>query len=225
MGLLELSPLSVVIGVIAMTAIAFIRFHFPFRYHYFCYLVKQRPKLVNKLLLRSYKKNKTAVGLLDKATCEMMDGAYDDAEKYLLEGIQQVLKSHGMQNRVIRNFFFNHLSWLLYYKGSHRESLEIALRLYEKAPSTPHILALISCNFARIGEVGQAIEAFSQLSRMEKESSPTLLTCRAEIEAAKGNPKKAVKLFHQAKNKKSYASICFIMYEIEQRIGQLTKTA
>lgn len=225
MEIFLLTPLSLLAGGIAVASVALFRFHFPFRYHYCCYFVKKNPKLVKRLLQRSYMKNKTAVGLLDKATVEMLRGSYEEAEKYLLEGIQHVFHSRGVQNRAIRKIMFNHLAWLLYYKGCHQESLSVALRLYEKFPSTPNILALIACNFARMGEIARAIDVFKAMSKSKKASASILLTCQAEIEAAKGNAQKAIQLFQQAKNKRSYASVCFMIFEIEKRIGQLRKSA
>ena len=225
MEMFELSPLSFFLGIATVIGVALLRFHFPFRYQYFCYFVKNRPKLIKKILTRSYLKNKSAVGILDKATSDILAGSYDDAEKHILEGINLVLNSGGARNQIIRNYLFNHLSWLLYYKGLHRESLEIALRLYEKIPSTPNILALISCNFARIGEIGKAIEIKSEYIKKGKTNPSVILSCEAEIEAAKGNLQKAVELFNKAKKKKSYISVCFHHPEIEKRIGQLTKAA
>lgn len=225
MEIFDVSPVSFFLGITVVIGIALIRFYFPFRYRYLCYLVKKSPKLIEKLLLRSYKKNRTAVGLLDKATNDILTGAYEEAEKHIINGIQLVIPLRGFQNRLIRNFFFQHLSWLLYYKGNHQESLQIALRLYEKVPTTPNILALISCNFSRLGEIGKAIEAKSLLAKKGKAASSIVLSCEAEIEAAKGNLQKAVELYHQAKKKKSYASIYFHISEIEKRIVQLTKVA
>lgn len=225
MYLMEFTPLSILVASLIVILTASVRFHYPFRFQYYCYFFRKHPAIVKKVLARSFLKNKTAVGLLDKATYEILEGAYEEAEKYLKEGIQKVLHLRGVRNRLIRTFFYNHITWLLYYKGDYKESLALALQLYEKAPATPNILALISCNFARLGEIGRAIEVMSRVTNMKKVSPPILLSCQAEIEAAKGNLHQALLLLDQAKQKKTYHSIYFILHEVDKRIGQLKKTA
>lgn len=225
MNVIEPTPLSLTLGLITVILVAFIRFYFPFRYQYLCLLFKRSPVWVKRILLHSYNRNRSAVGLLDRATKEILDGEYDNAETYILSGIEKVVRLRGLRNRLIRILFFNHLSWILYYRGKHKESLELAFRLYEKVPSTPNILALILCNFARIGEVGQAIEIMTKLSGMKRVQPIILLGCEAEIEAAKGNLQKAVQLFDQAKGRKEHTSIYFILPEIDKRINQLKKSA
>ncbi|RXT13614.1 M48 family metallopeptidase [Ammoniphilus sp. CFH 90114] len=225
MNVIEPTPLSFTVGLVMVLFIALFRFHFPFRYQYICILFRRSPYWVKRILNRSYHKNRSSVGLLDRATKEILDERYDEAEKYVLEGVQKVIQLRGLRNRLIRTLFYNHLSWILYYRGQYKESLEISIRLYEKVPSTPNILALISCNFARIGEIGQAIEVMAKLSAIKRVNPIVLLSCEAEIEAAKGNIQKAVQLLHQAKGRKSHTSIYFILPEIDKRIGQLKKTA
>ncbi|MEW9672831.1 tetratricopeptide repeat protein [Ammoniphilus sp. 3BR4] len=225
MNVIEPTPLSLTLGLITVILVAFLRFYFPFRYQYLCLPFKRSPHWVKRILIRSYHRNRSAVGLLDRATKEILDGDYDKAETYILTGIEKVIKLRGLRNRLIRTLFYNHLSWILYYRGQHRESLEIAFRLYEKVPSTPNVLALILCNLARIGEVGQAIEIMTKLSGMRRVKPIILLGCEAEIEAAKGNLQKAVQLFDQAKGRKEHTSIYFNLPEIDKRINQLKKTA
>ncbi len=225
MYLMELTPLSILMGIVFVILTASVRFHYPFRYQYYCYLFRKHPSMVKKILARSFIKNKTAIGFLDKATHEFLEGAYDEAEKYLMEGIKKVIHLRGVRNRLIRTFFYNYFSWLLYYRGQYKESLDLALQLYEKAPSTPNILALISCNFARLGEIGRAIEVMSRVTNLKKINPTILLSCQAEIEAAKGNLNQALQLLDRAKEKKTYHSIYFIHHEVDKRIGQLKKTA
>ncbi|WP_134698547.1 M48 family metallopeptidase [Ammoniphilus sp. YIM 78166] len=226
MNSMELTPLSFTIGFVVVLVIATLRFYYPFRYQYLCLLFRRSPNGVKRLLHRSYRKNRSAVGLLDRATMEILEGHYDEAEKFVLKGIQQILQVRGLRNQLIRTFFYSHLSWILYYRGQYKESLEISIRLYERVPSTPNILALISCNLARVGEIGRAIEVSAKLKQMKRISPTILLSCEAEIEAAKGNIQKALKLLDQAKlQKKSHFSIYFIHYEIEKRIGELNKSA
>lgn len=113
MNLMELTPISVLIGCAIVILTASVRFHYPFRYQYYCYLFRKHPSIVKKILARSYLKNKTAVAFLDKATYEILEGAYDEAERYLMDGIHKVLHLRGVRNRLIRTYFYNHFSWLL----------------------------------------------------------------------------------------------------------------
>ncbi len=226
MNAMELTPLSFTMGFLAVLIIATLRFYYPFRYQYLCLLFRGSPHAVRRLLQRSYRKNRSVVGLLDRATKEILEGHYDEAEKFVLKGIKQILQVRGLRNQLIRTFLFSHLSWILYYRGQYQESLEISIRLYERVPSTPNILALISCNLARVGEIGRAIEVAAKLNQLKRVNPIILLSCEAEIEAAKGNVSKAIQLLDQAKlRKRSQFSIYFINHEIEKRIGQLNKTA
>lgn len=103
--------------------------------------------------------------------------------------------------------------------------MDLALQLYEKAPSTPNILALIACNFARLGEIGRAIEVMSRVTKKKKVNPAILFSCQAEIEAAKGNLNQALILLDKVKEKKTGNSIYFSLHEVDKRIGQLKKTA
>ncbi|HJV46950.1 MAG TPA: hypothetical protein VJ824_14625 [Bacillota bacterium] len=223
MHYIQLSPLSIMVGFAAVLVTAFIRFHYAFRYQYLCLLFKRKPSIIKKLLERSYQKNRSVVRLLDKSTKEILEGEYDQAEKFIIEGIQLARERKGLQSQLIRTIFYRNLSWILYYKGHYKESLQIAISLYEKTSATPGILALISCNFARLGDIQRAVEALAQLTQMGKAHSSILLPCKAEIEAAKGNWDQAVNLLAQAQKMNTKISVQFIMSELEKRITQLKK--
>jgi tetratricopeptide (TPR) repeat protein len=223
MHFFQLSPLAVMTGIGAVIAAAFLNFHYAFRYQYLCVLVRKRPSSVKRLLERSYLKNRTIVGLLDKSTKEILEGDYDQAEKFIIEGIGQARQKRTLQSQFVSTTLYRNLSWILYYKGHYKESLQVAISLYEKAPTATDMLALISCNFARLGDIQRAVEALAKLTQMKKAEIFELLPCKAEIEAAKGNSEKAVDLLDQAKQVQTKVSIKFIITELEKRISQLQK--
>jgi hypothetical protein len=224
MHLFQFSPLSVTIGIAVIILSVFIQFHFPFRYQYLSYLFRRNPALVKRLLQRSYRKNHTIIGLLDKSTKELLDGNYESTQKYITAGLQLTKKSQTAENQLAALFLYSNLSWTLYYQGKFRESLQIALQVYEQN-QLPNILALICCNYARIGNLHQAVETHSELSTLNGVSSLVLLPCRAEIEAAKGNPEAAIHLLYQVKKQHQDGTAYFILQEIDNRIVQLKKPA
>jgi tetratricopeptide (TPR) repeat protein len=225
MTLFSFNALAVLAGIFAMLIAAFLRFHLPFRYRYLCLIVRKKGEAVKRLLERSYQKNRSVVGILDKSTKELLEGNYEKAQHFILEGISQAKKRSGFLNRFVLTLLFCNLSWIFYYKGQFKESLQIALQIYERNPFSPHMIALISCNFARLGEIQEAVEAYAKLEQMKKAKPSLLLPCQAEIEAAKGNVDFALQLYQEASQRKENTLTSFTVVEINNRMTELKKPA
>lgn len=219
------NALSVLAGIFAMLTVAFLRFHLPFRYQYLCVLVRKKGEAVKRLLERSYQRNRSIVGILDKSTKELLEGNYEKAQHFILEGISQAKKGSGLLNRFVLTLLFCNLSWIFYYKGQFKESLQIALQIYERNPFSPHMVALITCNFARLGDIQEAVEAYAKLEQMKKAKVSLLLPCQAEIEAAKGNVDSALQLLEEASQREITTLTSFTTIEIHNRMAQLKKPA
>lgn len=222
MNFFDLNATSVFAGIVAVIVVAMFRIHYPFRYQYYCLLFRNNPKWMKKLLQRSFQKNKDhLVGMLDKSSKEILEGDYDQAEHFIVEGLKKSKEFSGSIQLLITHMFYYNLALIFYFRGQYDKSLQMAFNVYQFDQGLNNALALIICNFARMGEIQQAVEALAELKRKRRLKRGLLLPCLAEIEAAKGNHNQAIYLLEKAKRYLDHFSIHLMNRELEKRILEL----
>lgn len=225
MELFELNTASTLSGIAAVLSIAFLRFQWPFRYRYIGLLHRNDPDRMIKWLERSYSRNRVrTVAMLDKSASEILSGRYDDAEKYVLEGLSVCHENPTLFHRVILQSLFYNLSIIYFYRGNYREAIEVALRLYEGDRHMTHALVIAVCSFARLGDISSAIDAMRLIPPKHRRKHLKLF-CSAEIEAAKGNYLLAL---HHMKELRAlpYSPYLYLTpIQIDKRIEEITKAS
>ncbi|MBO8171311.1 MAG: hypothetical protein H0Z33_05375 [Bacillaceae bacterium] len=226
MQIFDLNMTSVLAGLTAIIVVALFRMHYPFRYQYLCMLFGNRPDRIKKLLQRSYKKNRSLVGILDKSSKEILDRNYDRAAQTVLSGILTVqTRPKTTLNQVISHLLYYNLALTLYYRKNYNKSLQILQNIYQYDPGLTNALALMICNFARQGDIQMAVESLMELKEKRRVNPGVMLPCLAEIEAAKGNYTKAIRLLQRSKRFTNHLNILLLNGELEQRITELQQEA
>ncbi len=222
MSIFDLNATSVLVGLSAVLLTALLRMHYPFRYQYLCMLFRNRPDMIKKLLNRSSRKNRHVVGKLDQSSKEIMDGEYEKAEQTILTAILKIQSQpKSALNQVISHLLYYNLALTLYYRKNYNKSLQILMNVYQYDPGLTNALALMICNFARKGEIQLAVESLSELKQKRRVNQGLMLPCIAEIEAAKGNYGKAIRLLERTKKMTNYLNIHLTNGELDKRIKEL----
>lgn len=225
MELLELNLVSTLSGVAAVLFVLFIRLHWPFRFQYMSALHKRNPVKSMYWLDRSYRRNRTrSVAALDKSTCEIMAGRYEEAERYIAEGLNLCKEDPSLFHQSMVHYLFSNLATLYLHRGRTQEALDLAFRVYERDHSLVQMLAIMVCAHARGGDVQGAWEAFQVM--VKKKIAPELKWyCLAELEAAKGNMELATQYLRKVLAKRFPAILYLNRQQIEQQLEEWTKAS
>lgn len=225
MEILELNVVSTLSGVAAVLLVAFLRLHWPFRFQYIGALFRRRPELVKRWLDASFRRNGSrTVAMLDKSTSEIMSGNYEQAEKFIVEGLSSCKEKPSLFNQAMVHYLFYNLSIIYLHRGKYEEALEVAFRVYERDQSLTNALGIIICAQARLGDVGGAWEAYELLPK-KKTRQELHLFCLAEIEAAKGNFERAVTHLNKLLHLRFSTILYLSRTEIEKRLEEWTKSS
>jgi|GEM_PF-643721 len=225
MELLELNLVSTLSGVAAVLFVLFVRLHWPFRFQYISAIFKRNPERSMYWLDCSYRRNRTrSVAALDKSTSEIMAGRYEEAERYIAEGLNICKNDPTIFHQSMVHYLFYNLAALYLHRGRTQEALELAFRVYERDHSLVQVLAIMVCAHARIGDVQGALEAFQVM--VKKKINPELkLYCLAELEAAKGNMDLAAQYLRKVLAMRFPAILYLTRQQIEQQLEEWTKAS
>ncbi|GAA4710502.1 tetratricopeptide repeat protein [Brevibacillus fulvus] len=225
MELLNLNVLSTLCGIAAVTIVAFIRLHWPFRYQYVSVLFKRNPERVMRILDASYRKNKSrSVAMLDKSTGEILAGNFELAENFVAQGLTVCKEHPSLFNRALIHYLFYNLAIAYFYQGKYDNALELAFRVYQRDRSFTNALGVIICAHARMGDLGNALEAYHHLPK-KKARMELQLFCMAEIEAASGNFDHAVNHLRKLMTLHYSVTMHLPMSELEKRLQEWTKAS
>lgn len=223
MELFDLNAVSVLGGLSAVILVAFFRLHWPFRFQYIATFFRNRPTTVNRLLDTSFHKNRSRpVAMLDKSTQEIMAGNYEEAEKYIAQGLAICKENRTIFNQAMIHYLFYNLATVYFYSGKYKDALNVAFRVFERDRGLTNALGVIVCAYARLGQTQYAVEAF-QLMPKRRLKSELRLFCLAEIEASKGNYALAIDYLRQLGGHSHALTMYLNPQEIEKRLKEWAK--